>query len=75
MKHLLVGIMLKMMSNPSTCSLHQDASPKTLPSLQKILSFEPRTKMTIIVFNYIYNNHYVMAKDINKPHGIMALQV
>jgi hypothetical protein len=35
--------------------MHQNASPKTLLSLQQILSFKLDTKMTIVFFNYIYN--------------------
>jgi hypothetical protein len=39
---------LEMTSNLQCNFVHQDASPKTLPSLQQIISFEPDTK----------NHHY-----------------
>jgi hypothetical protein len=56
MKHLLVGHYVRDdAQSPQCSSLHQDASPKTLSSLQQILSFKLDTKMVIVFLNYIYN--------------------
>jgi hypothetical protein len=56
MKHLSIDCYVKGdVQSFNVVFLHQDASPKTLPSLQQILSFELDTKIAIIFFNYIYN--------------------
>ncbi len=49
MKYLLVGHYVRNdVQSLNVSFFNQDASPKTLPSLQQILSFESNTKLIIV---------------------------
>jgi hypothetical protein len=58
MNHLLIGHYVKdNVQSFNVAFLHQDASPRILPSLQKKLYFEPNTKMIFFSITFNHNNH------------------